>query len=226
MSTNNAPLQSADAVLFQDFVLANEQTEYAQTRATLMTELTPQGILEQTFADEIMGANWRLRRCRIDEAGLANRISESDNNSDEDRLDQKRKSIERARSAAQLALRRCTAELRKLQTEREMRLELDMTDCVGLADSAQVLRASRMAAKESAEAPKPAAPPQPRRITMADLENLMSQADKQLCAQVRADHPSSFCKTPGPDQLPTAEERAATRRETLELLRRARNRAA
>src|SRR5215469_179635 len=144
MSTNNRPGAISEAAAFQDFVLPNEQTEYAQTRALLMTELNPQGILEQTFADEILGANWRLRRCRIDEAALANQPAET-GDSNEDRLDRKRKSIERARAAAQLALRRSIAELRKLQTEREIRLELDMTDCVGLTDSAQVLRASRMA---------------------------------------------------------------------------------
>src|SRR5215469_8097607 len=131
MPTNNVPLQ--------DFVLTNEQTEYAQTRAALMTELNPHGILEQTFADEILGANWRLRRCRIDEAALANHLAETDD-PNEDRLDRKRKSIERARAAAQLALRRSIAELRKLQTEREVRLEIDKTDCVGINDSAQVLR--------------------------------------------------------------------------------------
>jgi len=220
MPTNNVPLQ--------DFVLTNEQTEYAQTRAALMIELNPQGILEQTFADEILGANWRLRRCRIDEAALANHFCET-GDSNEDPLDRKRKSIERARAAAQLALRRSIAELRKLQTEREVRLEIDMTDCVGLTDSAQVLRASRITASESAKASAPAAPPQPRRITMRDLENLMSQADQQLCAQLRAENPGSFCKTPAPEVMPTPEERAAIRREAnevLELVRKARNRAA
>ena len=104
-----------------------------------------------------------------------------------------------------------------------------MTDCVGLTDSAQVLRASRMAASQSPEAPAPAASPQSHRLTMRDLESLMAQADQQLCAQLRAENPGSFCKTPAAEPLPTPEERAAIRREaveTLELVRKARNRAA
>ncbi len=36
-----------------------------------MLELSPEGVLEETFAIEIMSATWRLRRCRLIEAGRA-----------------------------------------------------------------------------------------------------------------------------------------------------------
>lgn len=228
MSTHIVPITASEAAVFQDFVLPNEQIEYSQTRTSLMAELNSQGILEQIFADEIMGANWRLRRCRFDEAGLAKLISQTGAVQDSI-MERKQKSIERSRAAAQLALRRSIAELRKLQTERAVRADLDITDLPALADTAHVFRAARLAAPAPAETPQPDAPPQRRRLTMEDLENLMAQADRQLGAQVRADYPSSFCKTAAADSLPAPEERAAIRREaceTLELLRKARNRAA
>jgi hypothetical protein len=46
----------------RDFVRPEEEEEYAQTLIKLMDELTPGNSVEQTFATEIMGATWRLRR--------------------------------------------------------------------------------------------------------------------------------------------------------------------
>ena len=48
----------------RDFMREGEEEEYAQSLIRLMDELTPEGTLEETFATEIMGATWRLRRCR------------------------------------------------------------------------------------------------------------------------------------------------------------------
>ena len=49
----------------RDFIREGEEEEYAQSLIRLMDELTPDGTLEETFATEIMGATWRLRRCRL-----------------------------------------------------------------------------------------------------------------------------------------------------------------
>jgi hypothetical protein len=176
----------------QDFVLPGEHAEYVQTQLVLMNELSPEGILEQTFADEIMSARWRLRRCRLTEATLAIRSLE-DTTFDDDKLDRKQRSIDRARAAAHSVLRRSMTELRRLQTERRIRLELDETDFPGLTDTVKVLRAINLAeADECEDQPEPAPAPR-KRITLADLENLMAMADKKLCADVRNDNPSSFC---------------------------------
>src|SRR5947208_10186704 len=78
----------------QDFVLPDEHAEYAQTQLVLMSELSPEGILEQTFADEIMSAKWRLRRCRLTEATLAMRSLEDaalDDKLEDDKLDRKQR---------------------------------------------------------------------------------------------------------------------------------------
>jgi len=153
-----------------------EQSEYAQTRNALMAELAPSGILEQTFADEVMTATWRLRRCGLLEAALPI--------DDDEAVERKQKSIDRARAQAHRILRQSMAELRALQTERYIRRDLEITENIGLADSAKVLRASEFAPVEPEDAqPEPVAPRRP--ITMRDLENLMTLADKKLCADVR-----------------------------------------
>ena len=55
----------------RDFVRPEEEEEYAKTLIQLMDELTPEGTTEQTFATEIMGATWRLRRCRLVEEAFS-----------------------------------------------------------------------------------------------------------------------------------------------------------
>jgi hypothetical protein len=122
----------------RDFVLEGEDEEYAQTFAELMAELSPGGVLEQTFATEIMGANWRLRRCGILEFDLARATDRGP-----DAQDAIQKSIDRARAQSHNILRRSLAELRKLQTERHARILLTPdgqppTD-LGLTDSRQAV---------------------------------------------------------------------------------------
>src|SRR6516162_163722 len=69
----------------EDFVLPDERDEYSRDYLFLMEELSPEGFLEQVFAEEIFSANWRLRRSRLVEATLATRSLE-DENFDEDKL--------------------------------------------------------------------------------------------------------------------------------------------
>ena len=77
-------------------------------------------MLELNLADEIRRAMWRLRRC--------SQIEESFSGINEDPMQQEatarlQVSVDRARSQAHRLLHKCTAELRKLQTERQYRNE-------------------------------------------------------------------------------------------------------
>jgi hypothetical protein len=105
----------------RDFIRPDEEEEYAQTLIKLMDELTPDGTVEQTFATEIMGATWRLRRCRlVEEAfGLIEDLN-FDPMMDE-RTEKQQKSVDRARAQSHLILRRSLAELCKLQSLRVTR---------------------------------------------------------------------------------------------------------
>ncbi len=169
-----------------NYILPGEEDEFAGQHAALMIELSPEGVFEQLFADEIMTATWRLRRCGIIEAKFAG-APEPD--------EKTQRSVDRARAHSHNIIRRSGAELRRLQTERAIRAQLGTTGVTpGLADTQQIHRALNSgpiiddSSDEAAADPKPGGP-----ITMKTLEALMAQADKQLCAQVR-ETSSSFRK--------------------------------
>ncbi len=110
-----SPLRRESLYAARDFIREGEEEEYAQTLIKLMDELTPEGVIEQTFATEIMGAHWRLRRCRLVEESFS---SIGDLDCDpmlDERTEKQQKSVDRARAQSLLVLRRCLAELRNLR---------------------------------------------------------------------------------------------------------------
>jgi hypothetical protein len=174
---------TTDAILIarRDFVLEAEDEEYAQTFSGLMAELAPGGILEQTFATEIMGANWRLRRCGILEFDLARSTDPGP-----DAQDAIQKSIDRARAQSHNILRRSLAELRKLQTERHARLLMAPdgqapTD-LGLTDSRQAVNTAARSTQTI----------DPKR---AAVEEQWRRKEEEINAFLED---SSFCKTATP----------------------------
>lgn len=161
----------------KDLVLDSETEEYAQTLTGLFTQLSPEGVLEETFVTEIMTATWRLRRCRILEQDLNAELPPNEQTS-----------VDRARAQSHNILRRSIAELRKLQTERTIRLQLTGLQIPGLADSKQVLAIGAGHDKQQLDSRKSAG--------LDTLEGLMAQADKELCMQTIQG--SSFCEEPEP----------------------------
>jgi hypothetical protein len=123
-----------------DFVRDNEAEEYTKICTSLWKELTPEGTLEQNFTTEIVSATWRLRRCRMADETLGG-ISVADPLWSDPMLnpatEKQQKSVDRARAQSQNALRRSIAELRKLQTERTAREELELGEDLGVTDSRQ-----------------------------------------------------------------------------------------
>jgi hypothetical protein len=90
--------------------------------AAFMEDLSPKGALEQTFATEIIGAASRLHRCRLLEQHFTT-LTDLDPMIDP-KTEHHQKSVDRARSQSHLILRRSLAELRTLQTERQIRIQL------------------------------------------------------------------------------------------------------
>jgi hypothetical protein len=182
----------------RDFIRPGEEDEHQTTYLALMHELDPRGILEQVFADEIMSASWRLRRCRIIESDLALAPESPD----------AQRSVDRARAHSHSLLRRSIAELRKLQTERAVRANIEsLNDLTGLVDSQKLLQAINSNPYDDDQPDENAAQPAAKRgggITVQTLEALMAQADKQLCEQVRREGATSFCK-PAVAPVPSAE---------------------
>ena len=149
----------------RDFIREGEEEEYAQTLTSLMEEIAPEGILEQTFATEIMGATWRLRRCRLVEEAFSC-IDELDFDPmvDENTAKQQR-SVDRARAQSHLILRRSLAEMAKL----------------------------RKAVPQPA-APANLKTEDIRAIAKADFDAMMAAAERKVAQQNRDKGLSSFCK--------------------------------
>src|SRR6185312_8318157 len=115
-----------------------EEPFYAGLEQSLQTELRPATLMEENLAEEILGAMWRLRRCRLIESTLAAL--------DDDTADRRQTSIDRARAQASRLLYKATAELRRLQTDRLTRHEVlpngfDLSD-LGISDTEKVVRAA------------------------------------------------------------------------------------
>jgi len=115
-------------------VESDEQDLYAEFSDSLYIELGPAGLLEDALANEIVGATWRLRQCASADAEVHG-FDES--------ADKTRRSIERARAAANCSLHRSLNRLGKLQTERVIRQQTELGDIshVPLADSRNLMDA-------------------------------------------------------------------------------------
>ncbi len=106
-----------------DFVRPEHRPAYDALNAELQTDLAPVGILERNLVDEIRGAMWRLRRCgqveaNLAETNLAANVDEDPMETADAKSEKIQRSVDRARAQAHRLLHKCTAELRRLQTER------------------------------------------------------------------------------------------------------------
>jgi hypothetical protein len=102
-----------------DYVKPEERDLYREFCETMLAELEPATLLEQSLAAEITGATWRLRRCSGAEAELADYALIDPLLADDEAIEKKLRSIERARASAHSLLHRSINQLRKLQTCRE-----------------------------------------------------------------------------------------------------------
>ena len=143
---------------FNDFILPGEELTYAQYVVQLKQELSPVGIVEEGLVDEIRRAMWRLRRCGNVEGELAARVHSAGEGADPTQepgseAEKIQKSVDRARAQASRLRKQAMAELRQLQTERQIRSEVfpdtDTSD-LGVVDSAKVLKATIAAKRNSA----------------------------------------------------------------------------
>jgi hypothetical protein len=140
----------------QDFVRPDETDAYHQLCKSFWEHLQPSGPLEQTFVSEIIRATWRLRRCSVIEASMSDRVGDSSIDPMEDPWHSAlQNTVDRASARANNTLRRATTELRRLQTERQIRNELlpgaDVST-LGLASLREVTAAKSEFAKQTRSA--------------------------------------------------------------------------
>jgi hypothetical protein len=158
----------------RDFVRPEEEEEYAQTLIKLMDELVPGNSVEQTFATEIMGATWRLRRCRLIEEHFGIIPDLDFDPMLDERTEKQQKSVDRARAQSHLILRRSLDELRKLQKVRTVPEQI--------ADQLP----------KSKPAPQPPPDPAP-----GNMDALMNLAESQIAQRFRESGLDSFCNPAG-----------------------------
>ena len=158
----------------RDFIRPEEEEEYAQTLIKLMDELTPENSVEQTFATEIMGATWRLRRCRLVEESFSFLDDLDLDPMIDERTEKRQKSVDRARAQSHLILRRSLDELRKLQKVRTIQEQL----------------------ADQQTTPKPAPQPPPQ-AGPPNMDALMALAEHQLAQRYREQGINSFCNPVG-----------------------------
>lgn len=119
-------------------IRSGEESIYAELEEALYSQLVPATVLEQNLVEEIIGAAWRLRRCRLTESTLADL--------DDDAAGRRQASVDRARAQTSRLLHKATAELRRLQTERILRHEVLPEDAdlseFGICDVERVVRAA------------------------------------------------------------------------------------
>ena len=144
-----------------EYVRPGEEDEHARFCDAFRRDLNPEGAAEETLATLMVSASWRIRRCALVEAGLAP-ASDLDPMQD-DACSSLQNSVDRARSRAFNLFHRAMADLRRLQTDKRIRLELsdepdgnipDLTDyravTRALCDNAtQILRAKKIGGLDS-----------------------------------------------------------------------------
>jgi hypothetical protein len=176
----------------QDYVKPEELELYKDFCDGHLDELAPEGFLETTLASEIIGAAWRLRRCSAAEGTLADYATE-DPLLDE-ATEKTRRSIDRARASANAQFHRALNQLRKLQTERAVRLATHGHDLPGLAESHKV----EAARKKSA----PAAQPEPEEFEPGFEEFLRHDIDRYNRPPSRKTELASNCQAADADDFP------------------------
>jgi len=108
-----------------DFIRPGEESQYEELKAALLGELAPSGVLERNLADEIRRAIWRLRRCGMVEANIVVGLDDGNGvvfdpmEGASPAAEKAQRSVDRARAQAHRLLHKCTAELRRLQTDRQ-----------------------------------------------------------------------------------------------------------
>lgn len=191
----------------EDFVLPHETAEYTDHSTRLWAYISPANPMEEAFAAEIVSATWSLRRCRRVEADLSlTAAADPFTHNDESAL-RIQTSVERARSQANNTLRRSTAELRRLQTDRVIRDEIfydqPVPNDAGLASYGHVANALVTNERHSLLAMKV----EERKLEAALNAPLPNQSGPAALPQP-ADKPAqtsklaSFCKTAEPSDKP------------------------
>ena len=197
----------------RDFIRPDELEEYESTRAGLWSEISPEGVIEETFAAAILTATWRLRRCGLVEASLAETSCLTDaldpmqaDPADSDGAFRIQLSVDRARGKAHTQLRQSLAELRRLQTEKAIRHEIFCQSSAAavlpdpdLTSYKQVVSASHQFDRAKLQA---------RRLDRSNIRAAVDSAINGLAPFCKSPSQAPFCESPSRAQSPRRQSAA------------------
>jgi hypothetical protein len=104
------------------FIRPDENQAYRKFSTAWNAHLAPDGPVEEALVAELVQAAWRLRRCTTLET--ATWCAPGQDAPTPEDLDRMQASIDRARATSLRALQRNLTDLRRIQTERQMRNEM------------------------------------------------------------------------------------------------------
>jgi len=187
-----------------DYVSPEERDIYKKFCETMILELHPSTVLEESLTAEITGASWRLRRCSAVEAELAD-FADRDPMLDETK-EKTIRSLERARASAHSLLHRSVNQFRRLQTDRLTRSELlsplPIPGYSGIADYKHIVAALNTKQRLSKQSADLAAD-----LAMKDFEAFCEPPVHRDDAEL-----ASFCNSPetAENKAPAAAPRPAS----------------
>ena len=171
----------------RDFIRSGEEDEYNETAEAFMLDLNPEGAMEQLFAGQIVTSNWRLRRCDLVEEALAaclDRSGISSPDAAEIEIEKQQQSVDRARAQCFRNLSRCTSELRKLQTERHTRVEVEIEANWGLAETSKIYNVLKL--RDQLRATNPAQPDAADEEGIGEFKEVVARLPTLRAASFRA----------------------------------------
>ncbi len=196
----------------RDYVKPEERDLYKEFCDGFYSELGPEGHIETALAAEIVAASWRLRRCSEAEGDLADYAAQ-DPLLDES-TEKTRRSIERARNSAHSHFHRSLNQLRKIQTERAVRIAINGKDESGLAECNKV-DAARKKHQQPALAPEEPGLPE---FLFHDINRLNDEmiASFRAAREAKQAELASNCQAPSEPPISPAECAAESENETAE----------
>jgi hypothetical protein len=193
----------------RDYVKPEERDLYKQFCDSFYAELGPEGHIESALADDIIAASWRLRRCSEVDGDLAD-YAPQDPLLDES-TEKTRRAVERARNSAHGHFHRSINQLRKIQTEREVRIMRYGENCPSLAESNKVAAASQPH-QPNQQPQTPAMPDIPDSVLFHDINRLnrqmMADRGEGSSATARTAKLGSNCQEPADTEDEAAEAAA------------------
>jgi hypothetical protein len=149
-------------------VAPNEREEFEELLNGYQTEVKPEGAIQQTLFDELVGAAWNLRRVRRMEAAICPDTTSYQDLMNDEELQKKLDRLARHKTRIERTFHRSLKELKALQTNTVIQafLPADVLECIpSLSNATEIAKRTQRYEKRETQLLKEfldAPPPIPR----------------------------------------------------------------